>query len=82
MPVLRVVILGSEDKRCLRSVFQNWVMFMYQSINMHVAADPFLAHSLDSTLMLITRTDFSTDPIILVLLLNPIFQPSKLFLKT
>ena len=38
MPVLRVVILGSEDKRCLRSVFQNLVMFMYLSINMHVAA--------------------------------------------
>ena len=42
--------------------------------------DPFLAHSLDSILILITHTDFSTDPIILVLL-NPIFQPSKLFKK-
>ena len=77
MPVLRVVILGSEDKLCLRSVFQNLVMFMYQSINMHCCNDPFLAHSLDFILILITHTDFSIDPIILVLL-NPIFQPSKL----
>ena len=41
MPVLRVVILGSEDKRCLRSVSQNLVIFLYSKNLNYIHADSY-----------------------------------------
>ena len=41
MPVLRVVILGSEDKRCLRSVSQNLVIFLYSKNLNYIDVDSY-----------------------------------------